>query len=105
MVEKIVNLRVFPDDEGRMNLSLKDIGGEMLIISQFTLYGDCRRGRRPSFSGAGDPERAQTLYEDFVKMVKKEGLGTATGEFQAMMEVEIHNSGPVTMLIDSKKQF
>lgn len=105
MVDKIVNLRIFSDEEGKMNRSLKDVDGHMLIVSQFTLYGDCRRGRRPSFSQAAEPRRAQDLYEEFVKRVEGEGVETATGEFQAMMDVEIHNQGPVTLLLDSRKTF
>ena len=105
LAEKIVNLRVFEDEEGKMNLSLLDVGGEILAISQFTLYGDCRKGRRPSFTAAAPPEEARALYEGFVQEVAGYGLRVATGQFQAHMLVEIHNDGPVTLLLDSKKEF
>ena len=104
LAEKVVNLRVFEDEEGKMNLSLLDVGGEILAISQFTLYGDCRKGRRPSFTAAV-PEEARALYEGFVQEVAGYGLRVATGQFQAHMLVEIHNDGPVTLLLDSKKEF
>jgi len=105
MVEKIINLRIFPDAEERMNLSLQDIGGEILVVSQFTLLGDCRKGRRPSFFTAAPPEQAQDYYQIFVQKVQERGITVATGEFQAMMEVQINNDGPVTLLLDSKKNF
>lgn len=105
LAEKVVNLRVFEDEEGKMNLSLLDVGGEILAISQFTLYGDCRKGRRPSFTAAAPPEEARVLYEEFVQQVAGYGLRVATGQFQAHMLVEIHNDGPVTLLLDSKKEF
>ncbi|HHW55597.1 MAG: D-aminoacyl-tRNA deacylase [bacterium] len=105
LAEKVVNLRVFEDEEGKMNLSLLDVGGEILAISQFTLYGDCRKGRRPSFTAAAPPEEARALYEGFVQEVAGYGLRVATGQFQAHMLVEIHNDGPVTLLLDSKKEF
>ena len=105
LAEKVVNLRVFEDEEGKMNLSLLDVGGEILAISQFTLYGDCRKGRRPSFTAAAPPEEARALYEGFVQEVAGYGLRVATGQFQAHMLVEIHNDGPVTLLLDSKREF
>ena len=104
MVNKIVNLRIFPDAEGKMNLSVLDIGGEMLVVSQFTLYGDCRKGRRPSYSRAAPPEPADALYRSFVAQAG-DYLPVATGTFQAMMEVELINDGPVTLLIDSAQEF
>ncbi len=105
LVEKITNLRVFEDEEGRMNRSLLDVGGEMLVVSQFTLYGDCRKGRRPSFTAAARPEVGELYYEGFVNAVADLGIKTATGEFGAMMDVELVNEGPVTLLLDSKKGF
>ncbi|MBU4261822.1 MAG: D-tyrosyl-tRNA(Tyr) deacylase [Proteobacteria bacterium] len=104
MVDKILNLRIFPDKEGKMNLSVRDIGGEILVVSQFTLFGDCRKGRRPSYSHAAPPEAADQLYRSFVASMGKY-LRVATGTFQAMMEVELINDGPVTLLIDSNKEF
>jgi len=103
--EKIFNLRIFSDENDKMNLSVKDIKGELLIISQFTLYGDARKGRRPSFIEALDGEEAVKLYNDFIELCKTEGLKIQTGEFGADMEVEIINDGPVTLLLDSKKNF
>ena len=97
---KVVNLRVFEDNEGKINLSLKDVKGEVLIISQFTLYGDAKKGNRPSFTEAARPEAAIPLYEYFIKEVKKSGIPVATGIFGAKMEVEIHNSGPVTIIVE-----
>lgn len=105
MAEKIVNLRIFEDSEEKMNLSLIDVGGEMLCISQFTLLGDCRKGRRPSFITAARPESANTLYELFVESVRQMGVHVQTGEFQTHMIVDIQNDGPVTVLVDSKKNF
>ena len=105
MADKIVNLRIFEDDEGKMNRSLADTGGEMLIVSQFTLYGDCRKGRRPGYSTAAPPEIAEPLYQAFVGEIERLGIRTATGVFQASMQVELVNDGPVTLLIDSEKNF
>ena len=105
LVEKIIGLRIFEDAEEKMNLSLQDAGGAMLVVSQFTLYGDARRGKRPSFDGAARPEEAKRLYEYFVARVRAAGLRCETGQFQAMMEVELINSGPVTILLDSEKLF
>jgi D-tyrosyl-tRNA(Tyr) deacylase len=105
LAEKVVNLRVFEDKEGKMNLSLRDVGGDILAISQFTLFGDCRKGRRPSFTAAAPPVEARVLYEEFVRQVAGYGIRVATGKFQALMQVEIHNDGPVTLLLDSKRGF
>ena len=105
LAEKIVNLRVFEDEHGKMNRSLLEIGGQVLCVSQFTLYGDCRKGRRPSYDQAAGPDTAQRLYDDFVKALRSFGIVVATGQFQAMMEVELVNDGPVTLLLDSEKQF
>jgi D-tyrosyl-tRNA(Tyr) deacylase len=102
---KIIGLRVFEDENGKMNLSLPEIGGAMLIVSQFTLYGDCRKGKRPSFITAARPEVAQPLYERFISEVRAQGIPVKTGIFQAQMEVAIVNDGPVTLLIDSRKTF
>ena len=101
--EKIVNLRIFEDLDGKMNRSLADIDGEMLIISQFTLYGECRKGRRPGFSTAAPPETAEPMYERFIQDVKDKQIRVATGIFGATMEVELVNDGPVTLLLDSDK--
>jgi D-tyrosyl-tRNA(Tyr) deacylase len=105
MAEKIVNLRIFPDPDGKMNISLADINAEMLIVSQFTLYGDCRKGRRPGYSEAAQPEIAEPIYNRFVDEVRNKGINAATGKFQAMMDVTLVNDGPVTLLLDSKKNF
>jgi D-aminoacyl-tRNA deacylase len=105
MAEKIANLRIFEDDKGAMNLSLFDIGKEMLIVSQFTLYGDCRKGRRPGFSGAAPPDIAEPLYLQFIGRVQQMGIRTAAGKFGAMMAVQLINDGPVTLLLDSDKTF
>jgi len=102
LAQKSANLRIFDDGAGKMNLSLLDTGGEALIVSQFTLYGDCRRGRRPSFDQAAPPDRAQALYNLFVEEMKRLGVRTATGQFQAMMDVSLENSGPVTLLVESE---
>ena len=105
MADKLVHLRIFEDQDGQMNRSLLDTGGEMLIVSQFTLLGDCRKGRRPSWSSAAPPDLANTLYLQLVQTVKTFEVSTATGEFQAMMDVSLVNNGPVTLLIDSQKNF
>ncbi|MEK6287161.1 MAG: D-aminoacyl-tRNA deacylase [Acidobacteriota bacterium] len=105
LAEKIVNLRVFDDDEGKMNRSLLETAGAMLVVSQFTLYGDVRRGRRPSYSDAAEPEKANELYEYFVERVRSFGVKVETGVLQATMKVSLVNDGPVTMLLDSRKLF
>ncbi|MEK6407454.1 MAG: D-aminoacyl-tRNA deacylase [Acidobacteriota bacterium] len=105
LAEKITNLRIFDDDEGKMNRSLLETAGAMLVVSQFTLYGDVRRGRRPSYSDAAEPEKANELYEYFVERVRSFGVKVETGVFQATMKVSLVNDGPVTMLLDSRKLF
>src|SRR5215831_5326937 len=105
LAEKIIGLRIFEDAEEKMNLSVQDSGGAVLVVSQFTLYGDVRRGKRPSFDAASRPEEAKMLYEYFVTKVRASGLRCETGQFQAMMEVELVNSGPVTIVLDSEKLF
>jgi D-tyrosyl-tRNA(Tyr) deacylase len=105
LADKIVNLRIFNDEQGKMNLSLAETGGAMLVVSQFTLYGDARRGRRPSYIEAAEPEKANTLYEYFVGRVRSRGVRVETGVFQAMMKVSLTNDGPVTILLDSQKLF
>jgi len=103
--DKVATLRIFPDDQDKMNLSVKDVGGEILVVSQFTLFGDAREGRRPSYTDAAPPERARELYELVVRQLSQAGFRVATGEFQAMMEVSYINEGPVTILLDSEKRF
>jgi D-tyrosyl-tRNA(Tyr) deacylase len=103
--EKVANLRIFEDDQGKMNRSLLDAKGSALVVSQFTLYGDARGQRRPSFISAAPPEMAKALYEEFTRAMQELGVGVATGIFQAMMSVELVNEGPVTILLDSDKQF
>jgi D-aminoacyl-tRNA deacylase len=105
MAHKILGLRVFEDEAGKMNLSIDEIGGSMLIVSQFTLFGDCRKGRRPSFITAARPEQANALYASFVAEIKGQGIPVATGTFQAHMDVSLTNDGPVTFLLDSTKLF
>jgi D-aminoacyl-tRNA deacylase len=105
MAEKIAGLRIFEDQDGKMNRSVLDVGGSVLAVSQFTLYGDVRRGKRPSFDDAAPPEAARQLYELFVERVRAVGLRCETGRFQEMMQVELVNEGPVTILLDSSKAF
>ena len=102
MVGKIRDLRIFHDDDGRMNRSVVQTGGELLLVSQFTLYGDCRRGRRASFDSAASPNEARVLYDEFVKSVRATGLKVEIGQFQAMMDVELVNDGPVTLIVESR---
>lgn len=103
IADKIINLRVFSDENDKMNLSLADVGGSMLVISQFTLYGDCSHGRRPYFGDAMEPVGANKMYEDFVAYVRGKGIHTETGEFGADMKVSLTNDGPVTIILESKK--
>ena len=105
LAEKVANLRIFADDEGKMNRSVKEAGGAVLAVSQFTLLGDARKGRRPSFIDACAPERANALFEHFCAKVREQGLDCAAGKFRAMMDVELVNDGPVTILLDSKRLF
>ncbi len=103
LCDKIINLRIFPDDSGKMNRSLMETGGELLVVSQFTLMGDCRKGRRPSFVNAAPPDMAARLYQYFVDSAKAAGVVTRTGEFRAEMDVSLVNHGPVTLIIDTEK--
>jgi D-tyrosyl-tRNA(Tyr) deacylase len=105
LVTKIINLRIFRDSEQKFNLSLQDVNGAVLVVSQFTLLGDCRKGRRPSFTDAALPEKARSLYDHFITSVASHNLSVASGKFQAMMDVYLVNDGPVTMLLDSKRRF
>ena len=105
MIDKLLGLRVFEDREGKMNLSVREVGGAVLVVSQFTLFGDARRGKRPSFDDAARPEQARALYEYVVGRIREQGIECTTGEFQAMMQVSLVNDGPVTVLIDSEKTF
>jgi D-aminoacyl-tRNA deacylase len=103
MAQKILELRIFDDSEGKLNLSLLDIKGQLLLVSQFTLFGDCRKGRRPSYSEAASPREAEKLYEEFLEVVRRRLPGAQSGRFQAMMDVTLTNSGPVTLLLDSRR--
>jgi len=105
LVDRTVNLRVFPDEDGKMNVSTLDAAADVLLVSQFTLYGDCRGGRRPSFVDAAPPDRARSLYETFIERMEEYPLEVATGEFGAFMLVDLENWGPVTLLLDSDKKF
>jgi D-tyrosyl-tRNA(Tyr) deacylase len=105
LAEKVVGLRIFEDDGGKMNRSVVDVGGAVLVVSQFTLYGDVRKGKRPSFDAAAPPQQARELYESFVRRVRAAGLQCETGRFQEMMSVDLVNEGPVTILVDSEKLF
>ncbi len=103
MVKKILEVRIFDDDQGKLNLSLEDVRGQLLLVSQFTLYGDCRKGRRPSYTEAAVPAEAEKLYEEFVRMVRQRFPHVQNGRFQAMMDVSLINAGPVTIIIESRK--
>jgi len=105
LADKLLGLRIFEDEHGKMNLSLVDVGGDLLVVSQFTLHGDCRKGKRPSFSDAAPPDMAKSLFDKLVATLRASGVKVETGQFQAKMEVELINDGPVTLLLDSKKNF
>jgi len=105
IVDKVIHLRIFPDEQDKMNLDVGQAGGGVLLISQFTLYGDCRKGRRPDFSSAGKPEAAEALYEQTITTLREKGIEVQTGIFAAMMDIACINDGPVTMLLDSKRNF
>ncbi|NIM06274.1 MAG: D-tyrosyl-tRNA(Tyr) deacylase [Armatimonadetes bacterium] len=104
LADKIAGLRIFEDDAGKMNLSVEQIGGQILVVSQFTLYGDCRKGRRPSFTEAAPPEKAESLYREFVQVLEARGLKVATGAFGEKMQVRLTNDGPVTLLLDTNRE-
>ncbi len=105
LLDKIINLRIFADEDGKMNLSARDLNKELMVISQFTLYGDCRQGRRPGYGDAAQPDRAEKLYDYFIEKLGKTDLEYDCGEFKEYMEVELSNDGPVTLMLDSKKNF
>jgi D-tyrosyl-tRNA(Tyr) deacylase len=105
LTDKVAHLRVFPDDQGKMNRSVLDTGGGVLVVSEFTLWGDCRRGRRPSYAGAAEPELARSLYEAFIEQMRTYPIQVASGRFQETMQVHLVNDGPVTLLLDSERNF
>lgn len=105
MVDKVLGLRIFQDENDKMNLSLLDVGGELLVVSQFTLYGDARKGKRPSFTASAHPEKGESYYEEFIQRAREKGVKVETGVFGAHMHVDLINDGPVTILLDSKKNF
>ena len=105
LISKIINLRAFEDTQGKMNLNLQEAGGSLLVVSQFTLYADCRKGRRPSFSDAARPEKARRWYTEFIDVLREKGLNVETGSFQEMMDISLVNNGPVTFLLDSQRLF